>query len=532
MTVESRRSISRIRRPSATPLANTREVAKFAGGVALLGIFWDTAVGHALTWENDPYWTYWITKTFLIATVFALGTAWLGVGVGRGAGITAVHTVILTFYYWTLSPIGLPSSPTWLDLEHTWVTGVPIHFGVIYLGYLTTLWLWRRRGEVEAGSPRREALVALLAALAVVVVGGGAASVAVNEWPGVTYFLVRLLIAFPFLVLWWSLAGRDWQANIAGAVLLAFIWASYGEYLGPIGLPDEPLRLFDEAPPPADVHWLDYQEQWLVGLPIYALAAAVVLVIAAPFLRPSGVSRRRDLLRGLPAASATLGLLVVPLGAAAFWIDGSGEEVEIRASGSATVERGAWFSGQMATTEARMALFAEDRVRKITPIPPHDRLRVDARVAHPDGRTYRVAVREPLIQHPTGRHATWAGVGVDVWHHGDSGIGSDELPATRSEVAAVGLAEVRTEGRTIASGVPIQVMTRDGNDGLELQVGDPATLVPSIPDGHLRVVWAASDGGATRDVHGPRYAIGSTVLLLLLAFALGATRQVRNRGPV
>src|SRR5205814_1851264 len=27
------------------------------------------ALGHALSWENDPYWTYWITKTFLIATV-------------------------------------------------------------------------------------------------------------------------------------------------------------------------------------------------------------------------------------------------------------------------------------------------------------------------------------------------------------------------------------------------------------------------------------------------------------------------------
>lgn len=77
---------------------------------------------RALLWENDPYWTYWITKTFLIATVFGLGTAWLGMGIGRGAAITAVHTVVLTAYYWSLSPIGLPSHPEWLDLEHTWVT--------------------------------------------------------------------------------------------------------------------------------------------------------------------------------------------------------------------------------------------------------------------------------------------------------------------------------------------------------------------------------------------------------------------------
>jgi hypothetical protein len=63
------------------------ELVKFTAVVALLAILADAAVGHALAWENDPYWTYWITKTFLIATVFALGTAWLGVGAGRGAVI-------------------------------------------------------------------------------------------------------------------------------------------------------------------------------------------------------------------------------------------------------------------------------------------------------------------------------------------------------------------------------------------------------------------------------------------------------------
>jgi hypothetical protein len=56
------------------------DVAKFTGAVALLAILADAAVGHALAWENDPYWTYWITKTFLIATVFGLGTAWFGIG--------------------------------------------------------------------------------------------------------------------------------------------------------------------------------------------------------------------------------------------------------------------------------------------------------------------------------------------------------------------------------------------------------------------------------------------------------------------
>src|SRR5919202_2717096 len=152
-----------------------RDVAKFAIGVGLLGIFADATLAHGIAWENDPYWTYWVTKTFLIATVFGLGTAWLGLGAGRGAIITAVHTVVLTVYYWSLSPIGLPSHPEWLDLEHTWVTGVPVHFGVIYLGYLTALWLWRRRERLrvqDGDSPARLAGQALVVGLAIVVIGG------------------------------------------------------------------------------------------------------------------------------------------------------------------------------------------------------------------------------------------------------------------------------------------------------------------------------------------------------------------------
>jgi hypothetical protein len=37
-------------------------VAKFTTTVALAAIFIDASVGHGLTWENDPYWTYWVTK--------------------------------------------------------------------------------------------------------------------------------------------------------------------------------------------------------------------------------------------------------------------------------------------------------------------------------------------------------------------------------------------------------------------------------------------------------------------------------------
>jgi len=171
-------------------------------------------------------------------------------------------------------------------------------------------------------------------------------------------------------------------------------------------------------------------------------------------------------------------------------------------------------------------------VRRVSPLPPHDLLRVRASVAHPDGQTYEVAVDGPLVDHPAGRHGTWSGVGIDVWHHGDSGIGAEQLPATLSEVAAFGRAEVSTAGRTIAHGVPIHLMTGHGDDEepLELHVGEPATPVPSLPDGHLRVVWPAFSGGADDEVHWARYASGSTVLALLLILALAANLSPARRG--
>src|SRR5688500_8622027 len=87
------------------------ELVKFTALAALLAMFADAAVAHAMLWGNDPYWTYWVTDALLMATVFGLGTAWLGVGLTRGAVLTAIHVLLLTTYYWTLSPIGLPGQP-------------------------------------------------------------------------------------------------------------------------------------------------------------------------------------------------------------------------------------------------------------------------------------------------------------------------------------------------------------------------------------------------------------------------------------
>lgn len=506
-----------------------REAAKFGAAVALLGIFWDAAVGHGLAWENDPYWTYWVTKTFLIFTVFALGTAWVGVGVGRGAVLTGVHTLVLTVYYWTLSPIGLPSSPEWLDLEHTWATGLPIHFGVIYLGYLSTLWVWRRRSVVREAGASRDAMVALLAGIAIVVVAGGVAALAVWEWPGVQYFVVRLLITVPFIMLWFALAGRDAVAATAGAITLAFIWATYGEFVGPLGLPDTPLRITEQAPPPATAFWLDYRDTWLIQLPIELIVMTVVLLAAAAFL----VDPRFRRVQGTAPPARGIGAVVVLAGfllLANAWVDGGGTRARLDATGAAQVERGAWYGNDLVPARATLEVAAVDNVRRVSPLRPHDEVSVEATVEHPGGRTFEIAATQPIVSDPAGRHTTWWGVGVDVWHHGKSGIGTNKIPPVHAEVALFGLGTIVADGRSVAANVPIHVMTGSGDEfggRLELDVGDPSALIPGIPDGHLRVVWSEYTGGAD-DVHAGRYAVGGVVLGLLLALALWAAEAAAS----
>ncbi|MBD0349417.1 MAG: hypothetical protein ICV59_09720 [Thermoleophilia bacterium] len=498
--------------------SGARGLATFTALVALLAILADAAVGHALLWENDPYWTYWITKTFLIATVFGLGTAWLGTGVVRGAAVAFVHTIVLTVYYWTLSPIGLPSHPDWLDLEHTWITGVPVHFSVIYLGYLVALWLWRRRPLADAPAGR-DALAALGAGVVIVVVAGGFASLAVGDFPGVTWFVVRLLVTVPFLIFWWAAAGRDWPAAVGGAITLAFIWGAYGHFLGPSGLPDSPLRIIGEAPPPANVEWLGYRDLWLISVPIYLLVSGAVLIAAVPRLA-------RARLAALPAAG-TLALVAAPLLIAIPFADTSGDNAALDASGAAQVERGEWYSGDFEEADAQLTLQATDQGGRVTPLPPHDRVTLEARVEHPDGETYEIRADRSLVDDPLGRHGTWWGVGLDVWHHGDSGIGTNRLPAIHSEVAVFAVGEVRRNGELVAAGVPVHVMTADhGLPGrFELNVGDEHTPVAGLPDERLRVVWDDYSGGGEKKTD--RHLFGTIVLVLLLGLALVAnTRAV------
>jgi hypothetical protein len=266
-------------------LPSGREAFKFGGAVGLFAILFDAAIAHGLFWENDPYWTYWVTKTFLIATVFTLATAWFGVGLRQGVIATAVHTLILEIYYQWLSPIGLPREPQWLEFDHLWITGVPVHYAVIFAGYLLALWLWRRRPALAAAgerSARRLGVFALMAAvLAIVLSGVVTQGLILRENPGLTFFVVRLLLAVPFFLALAVYAGLDRTGILVGSGLLALIWTTYSMYLGPVGLPFGPIR------------FEGYEDLWLRSFPgqwVALLAATWLAARITGLRRPLGVA--------------------------------------------------------------------------------------------------------------------------------------------------------------------------------------------------------------------------------------------------
>ena len=483
-------------------------VAKFTAAVALAAIFVDAALGHGLTWENDPYWTYWTTKTFPIATVVGLGTAWFGIGPAQGAVIAAVHTLVLTVYYWTFSPIGLPSSPSWLDLEHTWLTGVPIHFGVIYAGYLLALWAWRRRAELRDAGPVDAAPVgvaALVFGLGIVVVAGGLSSLALGEFPGFTWFLVRLLITVPFLLVWWGLFGIDAVTGIVGGVVLAFIWATYSQFLGPVGLPDTPLRILNPAPPPATVRWLDYKELWLISLPIYLVVMVGAMLLASR--RPGRLEARRPL-----AAAAIIPLVLLTT---AFTIDPDdrGVSASFEASGDVELQ-------EQGTGSGDITISATDMGNRVTPLPPHDELSIDATIQA--GQTYELTVRQPMVEDPLGRESTWWGVAFGVDYRAEDG---DNVTA---DLVAYGLGELNVDGEVLGRGLPVEVIASTGAEyPLMLEVGNDVMPIPGdTPE--LVVTWSDYSGSAPETASIAHYLGGGAVLIAVVALGLALTTRRRS----
>jgi hypothetical protein len=320
------------------------------------------------------------------------------------------------------------------------------------------------------------------------------------------------------------MAGTDRAAAVGGGVMMGLLLTTYSHYLGPTGLPNPSFRLLAENPPPAAVQWLSYRQEFLVVLPATVLVAIAGFWIAS---RRSRTDRPRwglgSVIAAVSSAAALLGLGIVT----ALYTGPEADSAVVASSGSGSLATAA--GTQPATGPATLRMSVVNRNTHRTPLPPHDRVAIEAVVPGADGATYSIEATKPMVADPQGRFTTWFGVGFDVWHHGRSGIGVASLPPTNSNVAVYALGNVSANGELIAAGVPVHVMTTDREGArLELHVGDPEFPLPLVPDGYLRVVWPGYEGGYDKASDYARYAWGSGVLIVLLGFALAAARRTHR----
>ncbi|YCI06371.1 hypothetical protein M1D34_32265 (plasmid) [Ensifer sp. D2-11] len=459
-----------------------KDTVKFAVLVGLSGIFIDAVIAHGLFWDNDPYWTYWVTKSFLITSVFLFGTAFLGIGILPGLILTAAHTAILEIYYQWLAPVGLPQEPEWLDFNHLWVTGVPAHFLAIFAGYLLALWLWRRNRptqQIERAQTWHFAVYGLLTTVLIVAVDGVLTQMLLlRHFPGVTFFVQHTLIGFVFVCAWTAYAGVGRVGWIVGSLMLALVWVAYNMYLGPRGLP---LR------PPT---YSGYEDLWWWSFP-----GAFVSALLGWWLGGYLMKMRRK----LDWTGVAMTLLII---AVAYPVFGQTLPVEkgtnamlagARASGQGmrvvgpdptNLQRTQPISGEIIVETSEMG-------NRWSHVQNTDGMRVRA-VFTSGSAQYEITVDKSMPRHPLGLYTTWSGVVYDHEMHGDTGIGTGKLPKMKPEIALWGWGSVKRDGQVIAAMAPVHIMVSSEDrpmPGIMLEVDTEDKALTAEPDGYIHVMW-------------------------------------------
>jgi hypothetical protein len=453
----------------------TDGIVKFGILVGLAGIFIDAIIAHGLFWENDPYWTYWITKTFLITTVFSVGTAYLGMSIRSGVIITLIHTLILEVYYQWLAPVGLPQEPEWLDFNHLWITGFPAHYLAILCGYFIALWLWRRShaGDLAVTPQMRSASnAALLAAVTVIVLDGIITSaILMQDFPGITYFVQRLLVTYVFMLFWITYAGLDWTGVIVGGLMLSLVWTSYSMYLGPQGLPD------------GRIHYLGYDDLWTRSFPGALLSTILGLTLFRYIAGRTGLGRGIRLMVTITLLTASSGVTLAS----------DGLPASASAGGTGMMATGPDPNAIMKSSvpmQGSISVHTIERGNRWSHIQNTDSMLVDATfVVGSD--SYRVVVDRPMPRHPLGWYTTWNGVVYRHEMHGETGIGTSRMPKMKPEIALWGWCRVERNGVVIAASAPAHVMvTTEGEmKGIMLEVNTEERNLGELPGGYLAVMW-------------------------------------------
>jgi hypothetical protein len=480
----------------------------------IFAIFFDASIAHGLFWENDPYWTYWVTKTFLIITVFTIGTAFFGLGIKQGAVITLVHSLILTIYYDWLAPIGLPQEPEWLDFNHLWVTGFPAHYLVIYTGYLAALWMFERNIVVpekkpKVGDSKVVTIWSLVSALIIIVLDGIIThGLLLRKFPGITYFVQHLLIGFIFLYFWITFIGLERRGWLIGALTLSLIWTTYAMYLGPLGLPNN-------AP-----YYLGYDDLWFKAFPGSFVAALIGLWGKRRFCKPNQV-------------------VITVFFAALIFATPSFAAEGLKAS-AATSGKGMFIMGdnpvdmnQSKPLEGSINISVVNHGDRWSHVQNTDEVNVTSEFKSGND-SYRVKISKPMPRHPLGKYTTWSGVVFDHEMHGDTGIGTSRIPKMKPNLGLWGWAEVERNGKVIAKMAPahVMVMTKPPMKGIMLEIGTEEKDLPGIEQGYITAMWHNIDAlNMPYSQQKQREVIGWIVMAALaILFLLASKREQTPAG--
>ena len=385
-----------------------KKTVSFGLLVGVTAIFIDASIAHGLWWENDPYWTYWVTKTFLITAIFIVGTSLLGIGKKPGLIITAIHTLILEIYYQWLSPVGLPQEPVWLSFRDLWFPGFIVHFLAIYAGYQIALWFWMRnqKGEILDGTSKGKVFKWTVSATWFILFLDGfiTQGILLRSFPGITFFIQHLLIIYVFINLWNAYVGFYRGGTVMAALLLALLLTTYSMYLAPQGLPS------------SIPSYLGYSDLWLKSFPGTFISALIALWL---LLRYNAIDMVRKMSTKI-AALAILTSLLIPQTASAL------EELKASASasGSARMVKGDNPFNMESAIDGQGSIQIEttDIGNRWSHIQNIDSMYVSSTFNF-DNNNYSIKIQNPMTRHPLG-YTTWMGVAYQEEMHGNSGVGS------------------------------------------------------------------------------------------------------------
>jgi hypothetical protein len=492
----------------------TRDTLKFAVLVGLLGIFIDASIAHGLFWDNDPYWTYWVTKSFLITTVFLTGTALLGIGIWQGLAITAAHTLVLEVYYQWLAPVGLPQEPEWLDFNHLWITGVPVHYLSILIGYWLAVWIWRRNrimasrngGADVAPSASNTLLAALIGTVGLLGINAGLTQgLLLREFLGITFFVQHLLVGVVFVYAWLAYVGTERAGWWVGAIMLALVWATYGLYLAPHGLPNDP---------PA---YLGYDELWMKSFPGDLVAALLVFFGLDRWRRRRGVGTGPllivALLCGMPVDSPHAAPLVA--------------SAQSQGAGMLVVGDNPVDMKSTIPMTGRIAVKVVEGGNRWSHVQNTDSVEVTAEFTG-GGSQWRVVVDRAMPRHPLGRYTTWNGVVFNHAMHGDTGIGTAKLPEMRPAIALYGWGSVWKDGQLVSkmAFTHVMVTTAGVMQGVMLEVETEDKALLAAPEGYLTAMWHDIDAiRLPNEETRAREIIGWITLILLTLLSCWLARR-------